>query len=237
MAQTDREVGAQDGLRTKSRKIPVPVRSRPSGPVKSRPELHSELVMASRRWSWNPVGNKAISPQSADSAPNATNDRHCALVAVAPPTRLGASHPSEARRDRTVDERAHHPPPHREVARRRLAGYERRRSRSCRRGAWRRRNHGDRPGPGGLPARSPSSASSMATRFLRPSPIRSSPKPASACAWLSASRRWAVSPDSGTGSASPEAVGSDWEVTKSQDHRARHCRSIDTLPACDARAT
>ena len=30
---------------------------------------------------------------------------------------------------------AHHPPPHREVARWRLSGYERRRSRSCRRGA------------------------------------------------------------------------------------------------------
>ena len=31
---------------------------------------------------------------------------------------------------------------------------------------------------------------------------------------------------------------SDWgEVTKSQGHRARHCRSVDTLPARDARAT
>ena len=32
----------------------------PGGLVKSRPELHTELGMATRRCSWNPLGNKAV---------------------------------------------------------------------------------------------------------------------------------------------------------------------------------
>ena len=32
----------------------------PGGLVESRPELHTELVMARRRCSWNPFGNKAV---------------------------------------------------------------------------------------------------------------------------------------------------------------------------------
>ena len=172
---------------------------------------------------------------SAASAPNATNNRHCARVAVAPPPRLG--HPIPPRRVETA--RSMNEPTIRPRIEKLSAGGFLATS-------------ADVPG---LVAEGRSVAETMETaqgacpqhrrvlhrawrpRFLRPSPIRSSPKPASACACLSASRRWAVSPDSGTGSASPEAVGSDWEVTKSQDHRARHCRSVDTLPACDARAT
>ena len=42
----------------------------PSGPVESRPELHTEFVMASRACPRNPIGNKAICPRLADSAPN-----------------------------------------------------------------------------------------------------------------------------------------------------------------------
>ena len=44
----------------------------PSGPVESRPELDTEFVMDTRACPWNPIGNKAICPRSAYSAPNST---------------------------------------------------------------------------------------------------------------------------------------------------------------------
>ena len=44
----------------------------PGGLVESRPELHMELVMTTRGCSWIPIGNKAVNPKLAESAPNTT---------------------------------------------------------------------------------------------------------------------------------------------------------------------
>ena len=45
----------------------------PGGLVESRPKLHGELVMATRGCSWNPIGNKAVNPKLAASAPHSTH--------------------------------------------------------------------------------------------------------------------------------------------------------------------
>ena len=55
----------------------------PCGLVESGPELHTELVMATRGCLWNPIGNKGRYPMSAASARNATHRRYPARRAAA----------------------------------------------------------------------------------------------------------------------------------------------------------
>ena len=74
-----RNVGACSNVLREEHKIPgrsldLSVAG-PCGLVESGPELHTELVMATRGCSWNPIGNKGRYPMSAASAPNSTRQR------------------------------------------------------------------------------------------------------------------------------------------------------------------